>query len=82
MSCERQVKTMPPGIVLAALVVAGEVAEEERSLRRAVVGVGLAQGVRIDAQPLDVAGREGIVLAPVPRRVAAGAILVAPAPPG
>ena len=32
-----------------------EVAEQQRRLRRRVVGVLLAQGVRIDAQPLHVA---------------------------
>ena len=32
---------------------AREVAEQQRLLLRAVVGVGLAQGVRVDAQPPD-----------------------------
>src|SRR5215203_1485041 len=54
------------GKLLAALVAAGEIAEEERSLRRTVVGVGFAQCVRVDAQALHVAGLEGIIEPPSP----------------
>ncbi len=44
----------PPRQVLARVGEAGrEVAEEQRLLLRAVVGVGLAKGVGIDPQPID-----------------------------
>src|SRR5215213_10034686 len=54
------------GKMATTLVAAGEIAEDERSLRRTVVGVGFAQCVRVDTQALHVAGLEGIIEPPSP----------------
>ena len=55
MSCDRQVNTVSRAPRRRRrLDGRREVAEQQRLLRRAVVGVRLAQRVRVDAQPLDV----------------------------
>ena len=65
-SCDRQVKTVRRAVGHVVRAGGREVAEQQGLLGRAVEGVRLAQGVRVDAQPLDV-----LLVLPCPARLVA-----------